>query len=667
MLNNRMSSRGAPGGPFKGFAAFQETDARSFFGRDETIRRIVARFARATQPPERLVVLIGSSASGKTSLVRAGLIPALRQGALPGSEVWTLDERDISALPQIADLLARMANSSPTPGYFLFIDRFEQVRAHSRAAQIRFCDSTYAALQSGTVRLLLAVSAYAYDDILKILPRDFCDMIRKRTEALLPPQAHDRTEIITGQASVASVTVEASLLPLIVAESGDQPGSLPWLQTTLSRLYEVCDEGLLTLAAYRSFSGLGGLLARQAGEIYGSLDEAGKAAARQLFLRLVDADQQPAARRAPLSDILGLEGEAGRLDDIREVMGRFLSGRLLALDRDPQTAQPTVGLAHDLLIRHWEPLLEWYASVKDDLPYVRRWSADAVEWEQAGRTPDFLATGVRLDQYVFCQQQTDLAFTQRERAFLAESVHERDLRKQQVRDRKEYVSGLEVRSRGATWLLFTVVFLVLALLGGAITLLITRRVGTPVVILPTDTALPATPALVATLPPTLTETPTRAPSQTPTPRPTRTPTHPPSAVPSATPVEISAAPDPESLRLAAEANAILRDKGGSPELAALLAVQSLKISYTTQGDNALAEALVRDYTRRIWAQSAPISQIAYTPDGASLVVASDKVRVLQASTGSVTRCCSGCCAISSARTMTRKPSGCGSTMRAVPT
>ena len=173
---------------------------------------------------------------------------------------------------------------------------------------------------------------------------------------------------------------------------------------------------------------MAGAVARGAEAVHAELGDAGRAATQQLFLRLVEPGG--ARRRVARSELLAVAAEPAAM---AEAIDAFAARRLLSFDRDPETREPTVEIAHDALLAAWERLREWVVLAEDDLRTQRQLGAAAGEWEGAGRDPSFLLRGARLERLSAWSTETALALTPDERGFLAASRAETDA--QRARER----------------------------------------------------------------------------------------------------------------------------------------------------------------------------------------------------------------------------------------
>lgn len=431
--------------PYKGLRAFQEYDEGDFFGRDTLVEQFIARMRDAEDG--RLLVVVGPSGSGKSSAVKAGLLPALRQGALPGSENWFITEMMPGSQPleELEAALLRVAIHPPTNlldelkgsehGFaqvlqrilppddtelLLVIDQFEELftLTNDESQRVHFLTSLLVALEDphARLRLVLTLRADFYDKPLYYL--DFGLRLRKSVETVLPLSPAELEESIVRPAEQAGAVLENGLIAAILQEVGDQPGILPLLQYALTELFERRQGRMLTFKAYRAMGGVTGALGQRAEALYGELDEAGQETARQVFLRLMTLGEgMEDTRRRVRQTEFALSG--------LPVIQRFGEARLLTFDRDPQTRGPTVEVAHEALLRTWQRLKDWIAAVRDELSIHRRLSQATEEWLRANRDSGFLAREAPLEQFEGWSQMTTIKLNETEHAFLEASLAER--------------------------------------------------------------------------------------------------------------------------------------------------------------------------------------------------------------------------------------------------
>ncbi|MGD8752488.1 MAG: hypothetical protein PVG14_13755, partial [Anaerolineales bacterium] len=205
----------------------------------------------------------------------------------------------------------------------------------------------------------------------------------------------------------------------------------------------------LTLEAYEQSGGVLGALSRRAEEIYTPLDETGREATRQIFLRLVTLGEgvEDTRRRVLRSEVVGLNVERSTVETFNTVLDTFGRHRLLTFDHDPVTREPTVEVAHEALLREWPRLRGWLDESREDIRMQRLLAAATTEWLRVEKDAGFLLRGSRLDQFESWAAETGLALTANERAFLDSSLEERKARQAAETERQAREAALEQRSR----------------------------------------------------------------------------------------------------------------------------------------------------------------------------------------------------------------------------
>src|SRR5688500_7961130 len=288
--------------PYKGLRPFTEADARDFFGREGLIRRLVARLGEAG-PGSRFLAVVGASGSGKSSVVRAGLVPAIRDGALGGPEgpfvaerfpgEHPIDELEAALLriavhpvPRLRErldsgsrgLLEAVDLVAPSDAeVVVVVDQFEEAFTLTTDERERelFLESlrVAAADPESRLRVIVTLRADFYDRPL-IYPRRG-ELLAERTEAVPPLTPDELEQAIRGPAERVGVRPEPGLVAEMIADIAHQPGALPLLQYALTELFERRDDDRLTLAAYQELGGIAGALSARAERIHEGTDKNG--------------------------------------------------------------------------------------------------------------------------------------------------------------------------------------------------------------------------------------------------------------------------------------------------------------------------------------------------------------------------------------------------------
>ena len=433
--------------PYKGLRSFEEADAAAFFGREDLTQELVERIAAG-----RFLCVVGPSGSGKSSVVRAGLIPRLRAGVIPGSERWLIAEMvpgahpfvelegallrlgvggspallDVLRADEVGVLRATKQILPPDVDLVLLIDQLEEVftlvvdeqeRTLFLAGMAELARDPHA-----PVRIVATLRADFYDR--PLLYPGFADLMRSYIEPVVPLDPDELERAIAGPARQLGVDLEPGLLAEMLLETSDQPGGLPLLQYALTELFERREGSTLTLGAYRAIGGVAGALAGRAEELYGASDDVAREATHQLFLRLLTLGEgtEDVRRRVTRAEIGSIDVDQRAMNG---VLDRFGASRLLSFDRDAGSHEPTVEIAHEALLRSWPRVRGWIDGAREDVRMSRRLGTSAAGWVEADRDPSFLLHGGRLAQFESWAAQTAVAPTAEERGYLAASLERR--------------------------------------------------------------------------------------------------------------------------------------------------------------------------------------------------------------------------------------------------
>ena len=397
--------------PYKGLAAFQPEDAGYFFGREALIDELVRRVQR-----ERVLVVGGPSGSGKSSLVRAGLIPALGAGALLGSETWrvalftpgrdpleelhfhiaatvtsgrpAVSAEDLQARPTMARHL--VSGGDAQAPLLLCIDQFEEIfTLASESQRSRFITALSAMTDpaDSSVHLVIAVRADFYAACAQV--PWLAERITGNQVLVGPMTRSELRRAISEPARRAGLYVERNLLEAIIDEAGDEAGSLPLVAHALVETWIRRQGNSLTLDGFRAAGGVTGAIGQTADATYeDSFGAAERNATKRLFLRLVTPGEgTPDTRRVLARSEIAYDAESAVIDRVVE---RLTEARLLTVD------DQTVQIAHEALLRTWPRLRGWIEESRDDLRMRQRVSRAAAEWNAAEWDSDLLYRGAQL-------------------------------------------------------------------------------------------------------------------------------------------------------------------------------------------------------------------------------------------------------------------------------
>ncbi|WP_399891361.1 WD40 repeat domain-containing protein [Streptomyces sp. BBFR51] len=403
--------------PYRGLTRYEPDDAALFFGRDRLVDRLV-ELARE----HRFTAVFGPSGSGKSSLLRAGLIPRVRT---PGAGA------DAPAAPAAVRILTPGARPAathadrldPVPDTdadtWLIVDQFEELYTlcTDPAERDAFVDRLLAATAPGSrLRVVVAVRA---DFLGRCAEHPGLTAALQDATLLAGPMSREELrEAVVRPAAAASLIVERALTARLLDEVEDAPGGLPLMSHALLETWRHRTGRTLTESAYEAAGGLRGAVVRTAEEVYGELTAPQADLARRILLRLVaPGDGTPDTRRPAEHAELDL----GDPDDTRAVLDRLVGARLLTLD------DGTVELAHEALITAWPRLRGWIDAERDRLRVHRALSEAARTWLTLGRENAALYAGSRLAAAhdAFPQDHRSGQLTPVEREFLAASIRRR--------------------------------------------------------------------------------------------------------------------------------------------------------------------------------------------------------------------------------------------------
>ena len=440
-----VSVSGAVDSPYRGLAAFEEQDAAFFFGREETATGLLDRMSRLLAGPGLLVVS-GASGAGKSSLLRAGVLPRIRGAGLasaPGAASWPclvftpgrapLDElalrvavlagadaasvrRGLDADPGGFALTVRQAALAPPPGVggesggpttrlLIVVDQFEQVftqcadDGQRRAFITALCSA--AGVESGPDHAPAALVVLGVRADFEARCADYPPLASAVQDRYLVTAMTERQlrMAITEPAKTAGSRVDEDLVEVLLAEvRARQPGVagagvLPLLSHALDQAWRSRTGQGLTVADYERTGGIEGAVADSAQRAYDHLTPGQQAAARQVFTRLTAAssDGLDTADRAARTELIEGKSPDGA-GDIEAVLEAFAAERLLTLAAD------SVEISHEVLLTAW-PLLRdtWLAETHADRIVRTRLHNTAAEWARHSRDQSYLYRGTLLD------------------------------------------------------------------------------------------------------------------------------------------------------------------------------------------------------------------------------------------------------------------------------
>ncbi|SEH02155.1 WD40 repeat [Nonomuraea solani] len=393
----RADEEGAAG-PYLGLTPYGARDSGRFFGRERLVEELRELLLR-----HRFAAVFGPSGSGKSSLLRAGLVPAAER-----SLVVTPGEHPMRHADRI---------SEGDGDRLVVVDQFEEVFTLCRdpGERARFIDVLLGARRPGSrTRVVIAVRADFYGRCAE--HRELTAALRAANLLVGPMRAEELREAIVRPAMAEGLTVERALTAEIVADVADEPGALPLMSHALREVWRRRTGKMLTLDAYESVGRVHGAISHTAEELHAGLSPAQARIARRILLRLIQPGEQAQDTRRPAARAeLDPYGEA----DTALVIEQLAGARLLTLHQD------SVELAHEALIESWPRLRGWVDEGRDRLRTHRQLTEAARAWEEHGRDAGLLYRGGRLavaDKLFLEAGDRDDELTPLERDFLDASA-----------------------------------------------------------------------------------------------------------------------------------------------------------------------------------------------------------------------------------------------------
>ncbi len=410
------------GNPYPGLRAFLPSESDRFFGRDAEIEALLERLlARG----ERFLAVIGSSGSGKSSLVYAGLIPALTTNAVSGGVRWfpvSFSPRRSNDDPfcQLADVLER---AFPTQGWhvqelaqqlrnrpaditvmaenvlksqgtnaqlLLFADQFEELFAAKVDAATRsaFFALLQAAVRSPLVRVIIAMRSDFYNQWPQ--DEDSIALLRNGHFPLGIPGQAALEKMIVEPAKAAGLTISRHLVQRILDDTGTAPGALALAEFALAQLYQQRRSNELTEDAYTAIGGVGGAiegLAEKAVDCAQKIIPLDGKVFSELFLNIASVEQQSSDKNEALT-VVRRRAAQHELPEPALLLAKYLVDQRILVSRQDSSDSPVIyEVGHEAVFSHWKRFQEWYARYANDLALRRQAEQAARDWARQQRQP----------------------------------------------------------------------------------------------------------------------------------------------------------------------------------------------------------------------------------------------------------------------------------------
>lgn len=458
--------------PFRGLQAFEYEHAPIFFGRTAAVTQMLSALRAQARGGGAFLLVLGASGSGKSSVVRAGLLPVLTQpGVIEGISDWnwtSLRPRDavdgrlvelvhrsldraLAGWSQDGELADRLEALAREPRRIaLFIDQLEEVYSASTidsAERTRFFELLKRLVATGAVWVVATVRSDFYPRVAES-PALIDLKAGSGQYDLLPPSPAEIGQMIRLPAAAAGLRYEMNLeggerLDEVLRDAAvASPESLPLLEFALEELYKRrSGDGTLTFAAYHAIGGVEGALAQRAESVFQQLPPRAAGALPAVLRKLIAAH--------PGSDVFSRRSAA--LPDFedageRELVEALVSSRLCVSELD-NSRRPVVSIAHEALLRHWPRVRDWLEENRELLRAKSRLSASAERWAHEQFRPDLLLTAGRPLEEATAVAAAGIELTSDERGLIRASARRASHAK---RLRLAAVGGLAILAIAAT-------------------------------------------------------------------------------------------------------------------------------------------------------------------------------------------------------------------------
>jgi WD40 repeat protein len=464
--------------PYRGLLRFEAENSLLFFGRDRETDELLDRLRRS-----RFLVVVGASGYGKSSLVRAGLVPALLRGRFHDGSAWAerwrvavlrpaenpfrelgnalLDlvpglpaDQRVGVLKQCRDALGEgieglcdfvAAHVPSGVRVLIVVDQFEELFTHGAHEGVRAEDLAAAGERKRFIDSLLRAADSLGDrpiHVVVTLRADFYVRCWEHPALLERLRDHQYTvqrmgvaglrEAIERPASLAGARLQPGLADTILEEVGSDPGNLPLLEHALEQLWLRRTGSEMTHDSYAEVGRLEGAISTHAERVFAALEsEARRELARMIFLLLVQPGEgmQDTKRRASLAEIQALQGG-------QQVLDALVKERLVTVGEETNPADRGVDLAHEALMKGWKRLREWLGADREARRFEHRLRNGATEWINSGRSADLLYRGSLLQQAEEWYGANQANITADQQGFIVASLEARR-KEQEARDREQ--------------------------------------------------------------------------------------------------------------------------------------------------------------------------------------------------------------------------------------
>ena len=408
--------------PYLGLEAFREEKSNLFYGRQRLLEKLVNHLKK-----NRLLTVVGSSGSGKSSVALGGLLPKLKVGALPGSENWhyyspmvpgvnplenlarLTQPRDVNATEWLQQQvesfqrdpnhLSKLSNEFGDSPSVLVVDQFEEVFTLCRDDSVRqaFIDNLISLIQSPGVRhtVILTMRTDFESQVARVpVFKDLFEQAQVRVTAL---DASELREAIEKPAELVGLKFEEGLVEALLQDVLGEPAALPLLQFTLLKLWDNRERNRVTWETYKRLGGGRQALARSADEFYEQLIPEEQVTVKRILLRMVRPTEglEVTSNRIQRKTLYQT-GEAR--DRVDRVLDKLIQVRLVRLTEGDTPDDAQVEVAHEALVRNWPRLVNWLEDERVNMRQRLRLTVVAEQWKAHGKDRSALLRGKLLKE-----------------------------------------------------------------------------------------------------------------------------------------------------------------------------------------------------------------------------------------------------------------------------
>ncbi|GAB4369684.1 MAG: hypothetical protein Kow00121_09790 [Elainellaceae cyanobacterium] len=407
--------------PYMGLEAFREQNQQLFFGRQRLVDKLLKHLKT-----NRLLVVVGSSGSGKSSVVLGGLLPKLKAGALPNSQDWIYYEPLVPGSNPLAALIGRLHPSeTATPEWIaeqvaalkhdpkrlvqlvqqieqpavLVVDQFEEVFTLCQDDEIRqaFINNLLTFVEAEeTQNVLILTMRTDFESYVARIPT-LWEKFEQSSIRVIPLDASELREAIEKPAEMVGLKFEAGLVDKLLNDVLGEPAALPLLQFTLLKLWDHREHNRVGWDAYQRLGGGRLALSRSADEFYNTLIPEEQLTVKRILLQMVRPGEglEVTSNRIPRKELYR-KGEA--IDRVDRVLNKLIAARLVRLTNSDASENAQVEVAHEALIRNWPRLVDWLEDERVMLRQRLDFRRKAERWQAQGKDQSWLVRGSALQE-----------------------------------------------------------------------------------------------------------------------------------------------------------------------------------------------------------------------------------------------------------------------------